>query len=256
MANGFIWYELMTSDPEAAASFYERTVGWTAADSGHPDVRYTIFSNAARGVAGMMEIPEAPRQAGARPLWIGYIGVADVDAACGRLEQAGGTVHKQPADIPEVGRFAMVADPHGAMFVLMTPRPMENPPEPLPRMTPGGAGWHELYAGDGDAAFHFYAGQFGWSEVGGVDMGPMGVYRLWAAGGDEAMGGMMTKQPQFPRPMWIFYFVVDGIAAAAERVESNGGTIRMGPMEVPDGSWVFQATDPQGALFALVSRTR
>jgi predicted enzyme related to lactoylglutathione lyase len=57
-------------------------------------------------------------------------------------------------------------------------------------------------------------------------------------------------------PYWNFYFVVDGIDAAAERVTQGGGRIIMGPMEVPGGGWVLQAFDPQGAVFALVSQER
>jgi predicted enzyme related to lactoylglutathione lyase len=52
--------------------------------------------------------------------------------------------------------------------------------------------------------------------------------------------------------VWIFYFTVDDINAAAERVKAGGGTVLLGPMEVPGGSWMIQAQDPQGAVFALV----
>jgi predicted enzyme related to lactoylglutathione lyase len=82
-------------------------------------------------------------------------------------------------------------------------------------------------------------------------MGPMGTYQLFAAGGD-AIGGMMTKPPQIPSPYWLYYFNVGDIDESAERIAKNNGKVVMGPMEVPGGSWVLQATDPQGALFALV----
>ena len=42
------------------------------------------------------------------------------------------------------------------------------------------------------------------------------------------------------------------IDAAADRVTAGGGTILNGPMEVPGGAWIIQASDPQGAMFALV----
>jgi len=86
-------------------------------------------------------------------------------------------------------------------------------------------------------------------------MGAMGKYRLFAADGDQA-GGMMNKPDQMPVGAWGFYFTVDGLDAAVERIDANGGTVLMGPHEVPDGSWIVQATDPQGAHFALVSATR
>lgn len=259
MTNGFIWYELMTTDQDAAIAYYEKVVGWRAEDMSIPemgDYRYTILNAAGRGVGGLALIPDEYAEF-MEPGWFGYVHVADADAAAAAMEAAGGKVLMKPDDIPTVGRFAMVADPTGAAFYLLSPLPREDaPPPPLPRMSPGHCGWHELYAGDGDAAFHFYSGQFGWSESSTLDMGPMGTYRLWSADGGEAVGGMMTRMAQMERPLWLFYFVVEGIDAAAARIAEAGGTIINGPMAVPDGSWIIQGIDPQGAMFALVSETR
>jgi predicted enzyme related to lactoylglutathione lyase len=86
-----------------------------------------------------------------------------------------------------------------------------------------------------------------------MDMGPMGTYRIfgWHPDGD---GGMMNHpQPGAP-PAWLFYFCVEDIDAAAQRVTDAGGQVLMGPVEVPDGSWVLQGHDPQGARFALLAR--
>lgn len=250
----FVWYELMTTDPDAAESFYTQVVGWTAQDAGLGDTNYTMLSAGERGVAGLMELPAEARDAGARPGWIGYIGVTDVDAAVIRLKEAGGTVHKPADDIPAIGRFAVVADPQGANFVLFEPF-MEGPGERPAPGTAGHTGWHELYATDWEAAFAFYSSQFGWTKADAMDMGPMGTYQLFATGG-EPVGGMMNKPDAMPNPAWLYYFNVDGIDAAVTRVTDNGGQIVNGPMEVPGGSWIVQATDPQGALFALVAPQR
>jgi hypothetical protein len=258
MANGFIWYELLTTDREAAIAFYEAVVGWKAEDMAIPemgDYRYTILHAGERGVAGLAALPDESR-AEMRPGWFGYVEVPDTDAAVRAIAAAGGKVHMAPDDIPTVGRFAFVADPGGAAFYLLTPLPREDAPPPLPRMTPGNIGWHELYAANGDAAFAFYREQFGWSESSVMDMGPMGTYRLWSADGGGAVGGMMTKPGTVPEATWLFYFVVDSVEAAGARIADNGGTARIGPMQVPDGSWVVQAVDPQGASFALVSERR
>ena len=255
MESGFFWYELMTTDREAAEAFYREVVGWSSADAGGPNAGYTIFSASGRGVAGAMTLPDEACAAGARPGWIGYIPVSDVDAVVARIEAAGGALKKRPFDIDEVGRAAMVSDPTGAGFALLAPLPMGDLPAPPKRMTPGHCGWHELHAGDGDAAFRFYSDLFGWTEASALDMGPMGTYRLWSAGG-EAVGGMMTKMPQMERAAWLFYFVVESVDAAAERIGAAGGTVVNGPMAVPDGSWIVQGLDPQGAMFALVSERR
>ncbi len=250
--NTFVWYELMTTDLAAAERFYGDVIGWATESWGDPG-SYTIVRMGESRVGGLMTLPKEACDAGATPGWLGYIGVADLDAALAKLRQAGGSVHKDPTDIPEIGRFAVVADPTGAVFILFQP----NGSGTMPDMSraPGHVGWHELYAGDGAKAFAFYADQFGWTKDQAMDMGAMGIYQLFAAGGG-AIGGMMTKPPQVPVAAWLFYFNVDAIDAAAERVRNAGGQIINGPMEVPGGSWIVQATDPQGAMFALVAPQR
>lgn len=246
----FVWYELMTTDLGAAEAFYRDVVGWTTQDSGMPGPGYTVLVAGGRRIAGAMTLPQEVREAGGRPGWMGYIGVPDVDAAVSKLTGAGGQVHRPADDIPGIGRFAVVADPQGAAFVLF--QPFGEPQDPAPPMTPGHVGWHELYAGDGAEAFAFYSGQFGWTKDQAMDMGPMGTYQLFAAGG-MPIGGIMTKPAAIPHPYWGFYFTVPEINAAVERVKAGGGQVLNGPMEVPGGAWIIQGLDPQGAAFALVA---
>jgi uncharacterized protein len=208
----------------------------------------------ARGVAGIMAIPDEAKADGAPPMWLGYIFAPDVDAAAEAIRAAGGAVHRPPSEIADVGRFAVVADPQGATFMLLAPQGEDDGTPPAPG-TPGHVGWNELYTSDWPSAFDFYAGQFGWTRDQAMDMGEMGTYQLFAAGG-EAIGGMMNKPPQIPVPSWMFYFNVDDIDAAAARVTDNGGKVLFGPMEVPGGSWIVQAMDPQGAVFALAAVRR
>ena len=256
MSETFIWYELMTSDPDAAEAFYGAVVGWKMADAGQPGMRYTILSAGDRGMGGLMALPAEACKAGARPGWLGYVGVPDTDKAAKRIVEAGGAIHRGPADIPDVGRFAVVADPGGALFQLLTPLPRQDAPPPAEPTALGLVSWHELYSGIGqEAAFRFYSGLFGWETAELMDMGPMGKYRIFAADG-VPMGGMMDKPEDMPGSAWSFYVNVDGIDAAVERIEANGGRVSMGPHDVPGGSWIVQALDPQGAAFALVSTTR
>lgn len=252
----FIWYELMTSDQDAAVAFYRAVVGWNTADVGQPGMRYTILAAGDRGMGGVMAIPAEADRAGAHPLWLGYVGVADADGAAKRIVEAGGALHRGPEDIPNVGRFAVVADPGGATFMLLTPQPRSDAPPPAEPGTPGLVSWHELSSAIGQkAAFDFYAEQFGWETLELMDMGPMGKYRIFGIDG-VALGGMMDEPEGAPGPSWRYYVDVDGIDAAVERIEANGGQVLMAPHEVPGGSWIVQAVDPQGASFALVSTTR
>ena len=215
-----------------------------------PDRSYTIFSMGPTMIGGLMPIPEDARTAGAGPAWMGYIGVPDVDDYAKRVEAAGGAIHREPEDIPGIGRFAVAADPQGAGFLLFTGT-TDEAPAPAPAGMPGHVGWHELHAGDGATAFRFYSGLFGWKKAEAMDMGPMGLYQVFSI--DKVpTGGIMTKTPQMPAPMWVYYFNVDVIDTAMKRVREAGGQVAFGPQEVPGGSWILQCLDPQGALFALV----
>jgi predicted enzyme related to lactoylglutathione lyase len=251
----FVWYELNTTDAKAAETFYRNVIGWSAKDAGNPGIAYTILSAGETGVAGLMQLCPEALEAGARPGWLGYIAVHDVNSYAERVKQAGGRIHYGPEEIPGgIGRFAIAADPYGAPFVLFKPAMpgSEAPERPAPN-TPGFIGWHELHAGDGPGAFAFYSSLFGWTKAEALDMGAMGVYQLFATGGREAVGAMTTKTPNFPKPAWLYYFNVDGAAAAAERIKKNRGQVLMGPHEVPGGSWIIQCTDPQGVMFAAVA---
>jgi predicted enzyme related to lactoylglutathione lyase len=230
-------------------------VGWGLQDGSSPEMSYTIFTVGGRGVAGLMPLPDEVAKSGGRPAWMGYILVDDVDQMAARIQKEGGTLHKGPITVPEIIRFAVVSDPQGAVFLIAKPLYKEGPPPPPPG-TEGTIGWHELYAGDWQAAFGFYEKLFGWSKAEAHDMGPMGVYQLVKSGGDFPVIGMMTKPLQVPHPYWGFYFNVDAMDAAVTRINAGGGKIVNGPMQVPGGQWIVQAMDPQGAFFALVSRAR
>jgi predicted enzyme related to lactoylglutathione lyase len=247
----FVWYELMTTDTKAAEDFYRSVVGWRAQDAGMSDMAYTILSAVETPVGGLMKLPEEARANGAAPRWIGYVAVDDVDQFAKRVKKASGSLHRGPADIPGVGRFAVVADPQGASFVLFKGMTDAQPQQPAPG-TAGHAGWRELHAGDWGSAFAFYSGLFGWTKAEAIDMGPMGTYQLFATG-EAPAGGMMTKPQAEPHPYWLYYFNVDGIDAAAERVKDKKGEVLSGPHQVPGGSWIIQCRDPQVAMFALVS---
>jgi predicted enzyme related to lactoylglutathione lyase len=130
-------------------------------------------------VARLMAIPEAWCANGAKPCWSGYVASDDVDADAVRVEAAGGAIKRAPEDIPNVGRFAVAADPGGAVFLLFKPNSAEDP-KPVGPMTPGHDGWHELYAGDLDREFAFYSQLFGWTKDRAIDMGAMGTYQTFA----------------------------------------------------------------------------
>ncbi|WP_438277419.1 VOC family protein [Nitrobacter sp.] len=245
----FVWYELMTSDVEAAKAFYTKVVGWQAEDTAATGMTYTLFKVGEVHAAGLMALTEDARNRGVPPCWTGYVAVDDVDASSDQFKKHGGAVHVPPCDIPNTGRFAIVADPQGAVLALFK----GATPQQAPAFgAPGHAGWHELMAADWEKAFAFYATLFGWQRADAIDIGPMGKYQLFTAG-EQPIGGMFNKPAKMPIPFWLYYFSIDAIDAGTERVKSGGGKIINGPMEVPGDMWIVQCTDPQGAMFALVA---
>jgi predicted enzyme related to lactoylglutathione lyase len=250
----FVWYEYMGNDLKGAIDFYADVIGWTSRDGGRTDFRYEVVLAGGHPVAGMMDAPADARAMGARPSWLAYIWVENVDLALPKLMEAGGKVFKAPSDIPGIGRFAVVADPYGGTFMLFRDSGGDLPAAPAAG-TPGTIGWHELHCDDGAKALEFYRGFFGWTATRDFDMGPMGVYRMFKTGHGEE-GGIMTRMPQTPASFWLYYVNVDALDPAVERIKAKGGQIANGPIEVPGGQWIVQALDPQGALFALVAPKR
>lgn len=258
----FIWYELMTSDADAAGDFYGEVVGWTSTNSGQPDMDYRFFSSGdgsdpKDGVGGYMAITPEMTEGGARPAWVGYIKVDDVDAQVEKLKSAGATICMGPQDVPGVGRFAMILDPQGAPFYIMRGASDETSHSfaaTEPKI--GHCAWNELATSDPEAAKAFYGAQFGWTKDGEMDMGPTGKYQfLKASGGRFGIGAVYPKVPEDEHSHWLFYFRVPDINVAIKNCESGGGRLRAEPTEVPDsGDLSCQMCDPDGAWFGLIGK--
>ncbi len=255
----FIWYELLTTDADAAAAFYGMVIGWSSQSSGMPDMDYRFFSSGdgsdtKDGVGGFMAITQEMAEHGARPCWVGYIGVDDVDTSVTELVDKGGAVLMPAMDLEGVGRMAMVADPQGAVFYVMKGASDETS-HSFAALAPklGHCAWNELSTSDPEAAKSFYGAMFGWSKDGELDMGPMGKYEfLNVSGGRFMLGAVMPRMPEMPVSAWSFYFRVPDIDSGAAAIGANGGAILQAPMEIPGGDYSLMALDPAGAAFGLV----
>lgn len=250
----FDWHELMTSDPEAAKRFYTAVVGWGTQDVVGSNPPYTMWTVDGAPVGGLMQLPEEAARAGAPPHWLTYVETQDVDETHGQATRLGARTYVPPTDIPNVGRFAVLADPQGVEFAIFTPSGGSMAPAGTPQF--GDFTWHELMTSNEADAFDFYAALFGWRKTSAMDMGEMGTYQMFGLG-EEPMGGMYTIPPGMGAPpMWLAYVHVDSADEAAERVTQHGGTIKNGPMEVPGGDRIAICADPQGAAFAVHSRAK
>jgi predicted enzyme related to lactoylglutathione lyase len=246
-----LWYELMTTDMQAAERFYTAVLDWAAAPTTVAPQPYTMFSRAGNApVAGVMTQPEDVK---APPFWAMYVGVPRLEDAAAQIKQLGGREYSPVIDVPTIGRMQMMGDPQGAAFYIYEPASTDLPPEGPAEV--GDASWRELMTTDAPAAMTFYRTLFGWQPSQAMDMGPMGQYQMFDRP-HGMIGGMMNKPPEMAQvpPNWQIYFRVADVDAAVERVKASGGRILNGPMEVPGGDRVANAMDPQGAAFGLHQR--
>jgi predicted enzyme related to lactoylglutathione lyase len=241
----FVWYDLLTTDPEASVSFYSHVIGWKSQPF---EQDYTMFTSEQGPLAGTTGLPEQAKNMGAPPHWASNVAVADADATVALAKKLGGRVFKEPTDYPKVGRLAVIGDPQGAPIHVFRP----NQPMTLHDSSkPGEFVWSELLTTDHEAAFGFYSALFGWEKIRDFDMGGMGKYLIYGTRGKE-LGGMFTKSKDMPMPpMWTYYVQVADLDAAILRARAKGARLMNGPMEVPGGARIAQLSDPQGAAFAL-----
>ncbi|MBV8329834.1 MAG: VOC family protein [Verrucomicrobia bacterium] len=116
----FSWNELLTTDPAAATKFYTQLFGWTTQEYPMPEFVYTVVTagGATSGQGGIMAIP--PSSKGMPPAWVSYVTVDNVDNRASQAEKLGGKIVVPPSDIPNVGRFAVIQDPQGAVISIIT----------------------------------------------------------------------------------------------------------------------------------------
>lgn len=245
-----VWYELLSNDAPAAARFYADVIGWKVQEPAPDDPHgYYHFEAPGGFVGGMMQLSADMRAHGAKPTWLSYLGVDDVDATVARITEAGGRVLMPAMETPKVGRFAMIADPQGNPIYVMRGA-SDEPSTAYERNGLGKCGWNELTTPDHAAGNAFYASIFGWQYPDKMDM-PGGASYTFVAVGGQVIGATMPVMPDSPAG-WCFYFRVADLDAAIARVRAGGGSCT-DPMEVPGGEKISIVTDPEGVTFGIVA---
>ena len=258
-AGSFIWYELMTTDADAAAAFYGAVIGWKIVGHSGPEaggMDYRLIERDDGGTAGgVLALTAEMTAQGVNPCWLPYIHAPDVDAEVAAIVAEGGHVRMPAFDLP-VGRIAMVGDPQGVPIYLMNPTPPADQPDATSDVFDEAAiqrvRWNELASPDLEGAKAFYASHFGFEFNNSMPMGEMGDYCFIDHHG-QTLGAIMQRPEQDTRPpSWLAYIGVPSTLAAKTAIEANGGTVLYGPQEVPGGDWIVVAADPQGAQFGVV----
>jgi uncharacterized protein len=244
------WLDLGAPDVSAAAKFYGAVFGWEFLSAGPDAGGYGMFQLGEKTVAAAGPLGE---EDGA-PSWTLYFHTADADATAAAVAKAGGTTRMAPMDVFTAGRMAQFTDPAGALFAVWQPGETKG----LDAVTePGTLAWTELCTTDPAGARSFYQSVFGW----GVQEVPMseGTYTVvqTAGGGEQnGQGGIMALTPDMAAGGmsvgWRPYFEVADCDATVSAAAGHGGTVVMGPMDVPEVGRIAGIVDPAGAQFYVI----
>jgi predicted enzyme related to lactoylglutathione lyase len=260
MSGGPIWYELMTPDPAAAIPFYKAVGGWEISADGNMMPNGSEYRMIVRpdggNLGGLLKLTERMIAGGASPGWMAYFHVEDVDAAVAKAEKLGGKVH-MPATTLGAGRMAMISDPQGAPFYLMTPTPPPDTPDAksdvFDAKKAGHCRWMQLDTNDEPGATAFYSALFDWNTDNVMPMGPAGNYRFVQFEGVQ-IGAINPMLPEGESPHWLLFLGVSDIQHAKAAMLANGGTVSQDIHEVPGGDFIVVGRDPAGAKIAFVAQ--
>jgi len=245
----FCWVELATTDGEAAKKFYTELFGWSFDDHPMgPAGVYTMLKQSGKDIGGLYQMPAEMTSQGIPPNWLSYVLVTSADEAAAKAKELGATLMKEPFDVMDVGRMAVVQDPTGAVFALWEAG--TNKGSEIANV-PNSFCWNELSTPDVEKAGDFYTGLFGWGKK-VQEMGPM-TYTSFM-NGERLAGGMYTPSPEMgdAPPNWLVYFAVDDTDAMVQKAAELGATTIAPPMDIPDTGRFAILQDPQGAAFAII----
>lgn len=241
------WVDLSTPDVVGARSFYAELFGWALDVQQTAMGDYIVASSGGREVAGMMA--KAPEMAGTPPVWTVFVVVDDIEATLARVTAGGGEVVQTPFEIPGGARVAVVADPSGAMFALISGGRESDYPYYSEEV--GAVCWAELMTGDVQAAKEFYREVFGWSAE-TDDTGPV-RYTVCSLG-DDPVAGIIARPQDLPAVVpdsWSVYFGVADCEATQTRAAELGGSVILPATPTPMGPFAVLA-DPAGAAFQVM----
>jgi len=244
----FNWIDLMTTDAAAAKSFYGDLFGWSFEDIPVPDGSpYTIARLRDEEVAGLFQ--QGPDMAGIPPHWTSYVAVEDVGASTQKAAALGGAVIREPFDVMEAGRMAVIGDPSGAAFALW--QAGQHCGAGLVN-EPGALCWNELLTSNADAARDFYMQLFGWSAE--LDSDGPHDYTFFKNGDRPAAGMMPIAADMGDIPShWNVYFAVEDCDATLAKADELGGSTIVPPTDIPEIGRFAVLSDSQNAAFSVIA---
>jgi predicted enzyme related to lactoylglutathione lyase len=249
----FCWFELTTTDQEAAKTFYQSLFEWTSEDSPMgPGEMYTTFQVPAGVVSAAFTMRKEQQAMGIPPHWLIYVAVDSADVAAARASSLGATLIMAPFDVMDLGRMAVVQDPTGSVIAIWEGKKNIGT---TAVQEPGCVVWADCSTPDQEKAANFYRDWLGWKMVGGKNEVAVkaGEY-FHIVNGEDFIGGIPPSTNRDPRmpAHWLMYVAVPDTAAVIEKAKSLGARLLHGPMTIEGARTFAVLGDPQGAVFAVV----
>jgi uncharacterized protein len=238
-----VWHEHTSTDAAQAKSFYTDLFGWELETFQPGELDYAMIKADGRTHGGFMQ-PEG----GAPPHWLTYVLVRDADEIAESTKAAGGSAIRDPFDVPEVGRLAILKDPQGAVFAVIQPGMDADTDRPPPT---GVFVWDELTTTDTEGAKSFYGGLFDWTFR-DEDMGGMS-YTIVRLGESDLAGLMARPEGLDVPPHWKSYIKVDDADATVAKAKELGASVIVEPTDIPDVGRFSVLRDPVGAVFGILT---
>jgi hypothetical protein len=253
-AGTFCWLDMGANDLAAAERFYTALFGWTTDRTQFgpdPDDVYLRMKLNGRLAAALYPLDPGQRMERVPSAWLGYLAVADADAAAARAVELGATLLAEPFDVMDEGRMALLTDPSGATVALWQAAAHRGAEV---RDEPGAAAWMELGTRDPAKAEAFYTGLLGWTAD-TFTRGPV-PYTLFLRDGQPVAGMLrLAASMQGVPPHWMPFFAVAGVDEALGRAEQMGAVRLVGPEPLAGIGRFATLQDPQGAAFSILQRT-
>jgi hypothetical protein len=247
-AGKVIFVELVTPDLAAAEHFYGSLFGWTFRDfkAGASDYAEAYLDGRVIGGIVHKDIPAGEHR---QPSWLSFIAAGDVDAVEKAAMQNGAKVLREPHDVPNRGRQAVLADPQGAVFAVLSSSSGDTPDV---LAAPGEWIWSSLITADPDTDAAFYQKLFNYEVY--DTPAPDGAEHLTLATENyaRASANPLPANKATLHPHWLNYIRVDDTVATAAKVEALGGRVLVPPRVDRHGGKVAIVADPSGAPFGLL----
>jgi predicted enzyme related to lactoylglutathione lyase len=240
----FVWYDLMTNDIPAVKSFYNELFGWEFIETGESDNGYTVVLHDGIPIAGMFELKDVKAEQ-RYSQWISYVSVDDMKMAIEYTKQNGGSIYREPFNLPNRGSVAFVFDSQNAVLAFVKSSsgdPFDDEPVYDEWL------WTELWSNDIENSVSFYQGLFSY-EYKKFKTKAENLYHVFEKE-SKSRAGMVKIPYEDVKPHWMPYIAVEDPSIMVDRVEQLGGKVLLGEEGVV-GNTAAIISDPSGAVFTI-----